>query len=306
MTTNVVGLFDSFDEARRAVQEMVDSGVDRDRISLVANDATGNFRSYRAGGTEAEEGAAAGAVGGGVIGGVLGLLVGVGALAIPGIGPVVAAGPLAAALGSGGAGALIGAGAGAATGGVIGALVGLGIPDEDAQVYAEGIRRGGAFVSVRADDNRADAIARLMRRHGVVDIDERAATWRRTGWSGFDANAGPYTPEEIHSFRSARTVGTPGGVTAAERAVGTPAFESLDSDYRAHFQRYAARGYTYDQYQPVYRYGYDLAYDRRYADRDWNAVESDARRSWEERNPGTWEEFKDAVRYAWDRARGRA
>jgi hypothetical protein len=56
----------------------------------------------------------------------------------------------------------------------------------------------------------------------------------------------------------------------------------------------------------VYRYGYDLANDRRYAGRDWDAVEADARHSWEERNPGSWDEFKDSVRYAWERARGRA
>lgn len=194
MATNVVGLFESWTEAQRAVQDVVDLGIARGDISILANDAQGHLQQRQVGGTQAEEGAASGAVGGGVLGGVLGLLVGVGALTIPGIGPAIAAGPLAAALGSGGAGALLGAGAGAATGGLIGGLVGLGIPDADAELYAEGIRRGGALLNVTVPDDRVEAVAALMQRHGVIDIDERAETWRRSGWQRFDERAGPYTP----------------------------------------------------------------------------------------------------------------
>ena len=109
MTTNVVGLFESWNEAQAVVRELVDSGISRDNISVVANDADGTFSKHDDGGTQATEGATSGAVGGGMVGGVVGLLVGMGALAIPGIGPVLAAGPLAAALGSAGAGALMGA-----------------------------------------------------------------------------------------------------------------------------------------------------------------------------------------------------
>lgn len=91
-----------------------------------------------------------------------------------------------------------------------------------------------------------------------------------------------------------------------ERAIGATGYNTYDTDFRNHFQtNYASSGYTYDQYAPVYRYGYGLASDERYANQDWSVVEADARRRWEERNPGTWEEFKDSVRYAWDRARGR-
>src|SRR5262245_5552234 len=133
MAKTVVGLFDTAAEAQSAVQDLVNSGFERNDISLIATDARGEYaREVGGTGSSAGEGAAAGAVGGGVLGGVLGLLVGAGALAIPGIGPALAAGPLAAALGSAGAGALVGAGVGAATGGIIGALVGAGIPEEDA------------------------------------------------------------------------------------------------------------------------------------------------------------------------------
>jgi hypothetical protein len=93
------------------------------------------------------------------------------------------------------------------------------------------------------------------------------------------------------------------GVAGASRA----AFESFDSDFRSDFKgRRIDGGYTYDQYAPVYRYGYMLANDQRYAGQGWSAIEPEARTRWEERNPGTWDQFKDSVREAWDRVRGRA
>jgi len=338
MAKTVVGLFDTTAEAQSVVQELINSGFERNDISLVANDARGEYTKYReVGGTEssAAEGAGAGAVGGGVLGGVLGLLVGVGALAIPGIGPIVAAGPLVAAL--------TGAGIGAATGGIIGALVGAGIPEEDAGFYAEGIRRGGTLVMVKASDDMAQNAYDVMRRYGAVDVDERSGNWRETGWGGFDTNASPYTgaTDIDDKWERSSKVGTVGGAVAgaatgaAIGSVGGPvgtaiggvagavtgagvgaagdvagesaedAYSRYDNDFRTHYQSSAATsGYTYDQYAPVYRYGYGLANDPMYRDRDWSTIETDARTRWEERNPGTWEQFKDSVRYAWDKARG--
>src|SRR4051794_25105271 len=200
MAKTVVGLFDTAAEAQSVVQELINSGFQRNDISLVANDAKGEYANYReasrevgATGSSTAEGAGAGAVGGGVLGGVFGLLVGVGALAIPGIGPVLAAGPLAAALGAAGASTLVGAGIGAAAGGIIGALVGAGIPEEDAGFYAEGVRRGGTLVLVKSSDDMAQRAYDAMRRYGAVDVDERSGSWRTSGWKGFDANAEPYT-----------------------------------------------------------------------------------------------------------------
>jgi uncharacterized protein (TIGR02271 family) len=97
------------------------------------------------------------------------------------------------------------------------------------------------------------------------------------------------------------------GAEGMERAVGATGYDAYDADYRRHFQSTAANsGYTYEQYAPIYRYGYTLANDTRYRNRDWSGIEADARTHWERRNPGTWEEFKDSVRYAWDKARNRA
>ena len=195
MARTIVGLFDTFAQAQQAVQDLTSSGVRRDDISIIASDSRGEYARELGGESKAGEGAVGGAIGGGVLGGVLGLLVGIGALAIPGIGPVIAAGPLAAALGAAGASAGAGAGIGAASGGLIGALVGAGIPEEEAHVYAEGVRRGGALVSVTTDDMSAGAVQASLRSHGAVDIRSRGEEWRRSGWSGFDPNAEPYTSE---------------------------------------------------------------------------------------------------------------
>jgi len=121
------------------------------------------------------EAAGTGAVGGGILGGLAGLLVGLGALTIPGIGPVLAAGPLAAALGT----TLAGAGIGAAAGGLVGALVGIGVPEEEAEYYAEGVRRGGVLVSVHASDATADDATSALRSSGALDVEteREQGTW---------------------------------------------------------------------------------------------------------------------------------
>ncbi|HWQ15771.1 MAG TPA: general stress protein, partial [Roseiflexaceae bacterium] len=181
----IAGLFDRREDAERAVRELVDAGIDRAEISMIAHDTT-TGEAREVGGSEAGAGAGAGAVAGATAGGLLGLLVGIGALAIPGIGPVIAAGPLAAAIGSAAAGTLVGAAGGAVAGGLIGALVGAGIPAEEAEFYAEGIRRGGTLVTVNAPDAMVETAARIMQSCNAVDVDERSLEWRRTGWTGFE------------------------------------------------------------------------------------------------------------------------
>ncbi|HEY3461430.1 MAG TPA: hypothetical protein VGL52_11450 [Casimicrobiaceae bacterium] len=134
-------------------------------------------------------GAAAGAVTGGVVGGAAGLAASLMGLAIPGIGPIIAAGPIVSLL--------TGAGVGAVAGGLIGGLTDMGVSESDAQYYAEAVRRGGALVTVRADDARAERAADIMRAHGAIDIERRAERWREQGWTGFDENAQPYTPADL-------------------------------------------------------------------------------------------------------------
>lgn len=133
------------------------------------------------------EGAAAGAGIGAALGGLGGALMGLGLLVIPGVGPALAAGALASAL--------VGAGIGGAAGGIAGALANSGIPEEDANIYAEGVRRGGHLVVVTTNDDKINRAQDILYRHNPVSMKERADSWRREGWSSFDPNASPYDPD---------------------------------------------------------------------------------------------------------------
>jgi uncharacterized membrane protein/stress response protein YsnF len=391
MAKTVIGLFDTMDEAQQVVQTLINEGFRRDDISLVSRRDDGYVTER---GDDRTSGAAVGAGAGAALGGISGLLIGLGALAIPGIGPVIAAGPLVTTL--------AGAGLGAAAGGIIGALTDLGVPEEEAHYYAEGVRRGGALVTVETDDQRADRAAEIMERAGAIDVDEGAMHWRQSGWTRFDAEAGPshaaerpaaeshrpaetrLAPEqhaeyaqdatpvhaaepgpERHSAATShageqhkrldegevkvpvaegqvevgkqqgrrdgvrlytRGVGRPveaparpcdqrvtvepteageeaviskrfriveevvvskepaegteplreavrrtevGPVESGQGGTGYRAFESSDADFRSHYTTsLAGRGHPYERWAPGYRYGYDLANDPRYADRD--------------------------------------
>ncbi len=191
MNTVVTRLFDTYEHAVGAVTDLEASGVAHNAISLVANNTDNRCVGNPSEVTEAEpadavaDGAGTGASVGTVLGGSAGLLAGLGMLAIPGIGPVVAAGWLVATA--------LGAGVGAASGGLIGSLVGAGVAETDAHAYAEGVRRGGALVTVRPEDSQDAMVEAILARHATVDISTRADDYRRGSWSRFDESAPAYT-----------------------------------------------------------------------------------------------------------------
>src|SRR4051812_31487867 len=145
----VVGLFHDQPDAERAIERLKQAGFSEKQIGVALRDRDRQNELIEGTGTQAAEGAATGAVGGGVLGGVIGLLAGVGALAIPGIGPIIAGGTLASTL--------AGAGIGAAAGGLLGALAGMGIPEEDAKHFDQGFQAGGILVTVSAGDRAEEA-----------------------------------------------------------------------------------------------------------------------------------------------------
>ena len=175
-TKTLTFLYHSYAEAERVVSELEAAGVPHDDISIVSNDPAYRDRDIA---REPGERTTTGAAIGGTAGATAGLLAGLGLLAIPGIGPVVAAGWLASTLAVGAAGA--------ATGGLIGALTGAGLSEEYANVYAEGIRRGGSLVTARVDDERAAAPEAIMRRHNPMDPEKLGKEYRSTGWTGFSS-----------------------------------------------------------------------------------------------------------------------
>jgi hypothetical protein len=152
------GLYADPERARTGIERFRAAGYPEDRIGIVARDREVAQDLAEDTGARVAGDAAKGAAVGGVLGGLTGLLVGIGALAIPGIGPVMAGGALATALGLGGGTAVAGAGIGAAAGGIVGALVGLGFDQEEAEYYDRGVREGRTLVTIDDDDGRAEGI----------------------------------------------------------------------------------------------------------------------------------------------------
>jgi hypothetical protein len=198
MTVTISRLYDSYPSAQRAVQGLEAAGVPHSDISIVANNSDNWYGADKKvdrdgdGVDDRAESAGKGAGIGAGLGGAAGLLAGLGLLAIPGLGPVVAAGWLASTA--------VGAAAGAATGGLVGALTEAGVSKDEAPLYAEGVRRGGTLVSARVPDKdrtRLDAILN----QSAVNLRDRSAAWQKTGWKSYDPAAKPYGADEVRKER---------------------------------------------------------------------------------------------------------
>lgn len=206
----VTRLFDNHSDALEAVSALERAGIASDRISLVSNNVDNwhDGHVHAAGGrpgdrdgdghNDVAEGAGKGAATGGVLGAGAGVLAGLGMLAIPGLGPVVAAGWLASTA----VGAAAGAAAGGAAGGLLGALKDAGHDEADAHVYAEGVRRGGTLVSVRIDEADRVRVETILNDRRGFDSLTRGAAYRESGWSSFDAAAEPWTADQIAAERA--------------------------------------------------------------------------------------------------------
>lgn len=196
-TRTLTGLYDSYDAAVQTVRDLEAARIPYADISMVAHRSDvhdGPGDSPHGATTGAEAGASAGAA----IGGGVGLLAGLGVLAIPGVGPVVAAGWLVATA----VGAVAGAAAGGATGGLIGALTSSGVSREHASFYAEAVRRGGALVTARVDEGLVAIAEAIMQRHGRIDPVTREKAYRDTGWSEFDEKSVPFTAADVARERA--------------------------------------------------------------------------------------------------------
>ncbi len=198
-------LYDSHDDAVSVVQSLEAAGVPHADISLVSNNAEGRYGNPTTGGSGltsgdphqgASTGTGTGASVGTLLGGGAGLLAGLGMLAIPGVGPVVAAGWLIATL--------TGAGVGAAAGGLVGSLTGAGVSEADAQVHAEGVRRGGTLVTVRADEMQATRIETVLDGRTPVNLATRRSEYQTEGWENFNPSAVPYTADSVMTARRQR------------------------------------------------------------------------------------------------------
>ena len=184
-TRTLTRLFDNHDDAVSTVHALEAAGFGHENVSIVANNADTRYNTGNGAHVDDAGAAGTGATAGTIFGGGLGLLAGIGSLAIPGVGPVVAAGWLVATLTGAGLGAVVGG----AAGGLVGALTHAGVSEADAHVYAEGVRRGGSLVTVQAEEGRIPEAETILNGRNFVDPTARRAEYTASGWQRFDEQA---------------------------------------------------------------------------------------------------------------------
>jgi hypothetical protein len=205
MTKTITRVYSDYASAERTVRELEAAGLGDSHIGIVASNADGwhmpgggdvdpRHDRDRDGKDDRAEGAVTGGGIGAIVGGAAGVAAGLGMIAIPGIGSVVAAGWLAA-LASGAVG-------GGVAGGLIGALTESGTSKENAELYAEALRRGGAIVTAKVPDDEQTKYATILD-NSAIDVTARGTSYRQSGWHGYDPAAPAYSPEQVRRERDA-------------------------------------------------------------------------------------------------------
>ena len=327
MAKTVIGLFDDHREAQHIVQALVDDGFRGEDIRTLTSQAEASVGTLSAHGVpEAEAQAYAEAVrrGGAVV------LVDTADDRADRAAAIMERAPAVDRETRTGADAALERGR-AGTREVETGDVKVPVVEEELQVGTRQVRRGGVRLYTRVTERPVEETVRLrdetvhVERHPVdrpaTEADFAAATERTVEVTETDEEAvvrkqarvveevvvGKEQEERTETVRdTVRRTEVEVEPVGAEHAREARGVDAYDVDFRGHYTTsLASRGHPYERWSPGYRYGYELASDRRYAGRDWTAVEPEARRDWEARHQGPWDEFKDTIRYAWDTVRGR-
>jgi hypothetical protein len=275
----IVAIFDDRAQARAAVQALHHDGFEREQISLMTRTTREETGSHSSGTTrepvakdrplarassDEHAGVKTGAATGGFLGGLGGLLLGLGSAAVPGVGPAAIAGPLASTL--------IGAGVGAVAGGLVGALVDLGVPERDAHIFSEAVRRGSVLVAVTVPASNVQRVTRTLGNFEPVDIERRAEDWRKQGWTRFEESNPPLQSQPGHDRLG---------------------------DWREHFTANVdSHNDQFEEFAPAYRFGWTAAADDKFHDRPWHEVRDDLKAEWIERHGGDdWVRMEPAIQH---------
>jgi uncharacterized membrane protein len=321
-------------EAQRAAEDLGRIGIPNDSINIVAGNDASRRSEYQADAKHQEEGTGAAAASGASFGGGVGILAGLAALAIPGVGPIIAGGAMATVL--------TGLGIGAASGALVGAFRNMGVSHDEAHLYEEAVRRGNVFMAVTANDPMEDEVSTILRDHGARDVNEESEKWRKDGWTHPNTSdsqvrwhemptaAAAATPIRSYEYRpaaSTRYNATEPGAGAETRYNTTepgagaefrnPAVNvtpssiapKLDIDPipnettispRADDQFPERTGPVHLSPDPAWIFGNRWASDPNYNGKGWTDVESSLRNSWEAMHAGPWDTFRDRVRRGYE------
>lgn len=281
MTTRLIALYDDMQDVRAAMEDLLDNGIASSNVSILTNNIDDRYTEYIEGYNHdmtAGEGAVTGAL--------FGTFTGVVMAMVPGIGPVLGLGTLLASAG-------IGAAAGAVTGGLVAALIESGVEEDEANIYAEAIRRGGILVTVTVPEAMEDDVEDILEDNGAIDVEELGEYYRSTGWIGYDEAAPAYSRDQFNADR--RQYNNYSMLNDEE-------FEPYIDRFRQHYDRYYNdTSYTWDAYIPAYYHGFYLASagNNYAATPRWDEVKPEYRRRWEEEYDTPWEDVAEAVREGW-------
>jgi hypothetical protein len=267
--TAAFGIYQQEAQAAHAVDVLRESGFRNTDVSLLASSGLGNNGLAVDKATKAPEGAVAGASAGALLGGALGWLAAAGTLAIPGIGPFIAAGPLMALLG--------GMGAGGAVGGLAGALVGAGTPEYEAKRYEGRIQGGHVLLAVHCDDPEwQNAALEILERTGAEDIST-------TSESADDSQHAGRPSVQRHSV------------------------SDYEPDFRRDFgTNHADLGTSYRDAAPLYEFGFRMARSEQFAGKSFEDAESVLKTTYPHSFPESdWDRISSLVLYGWERAGGK-
>lgn len=295
----VIGVFEDQNMARRAVDDLKSAGFNDDQIGFAVRNGKDGEQVSDSASQDAGNvggGAATGAIGGGVLGGIIGAAA---SLLIPGFGPVIAGGILAATLG--------GAALGAAAGGILGALTGMGVPEEEARYYQGEFEAGRTIVTVKAGDREQEAVG-ILRRNGAYDAGTRN---QAAGVLNNEVTPGSRT------YESDQTTTTGAGYSPAfsERSSQVTSnnfnqnnqyaggsWETVSPRYRTMWQQqYGNQGGRWEDFEPVYRYGWEMRSNPQYSNLSWADAEPRLRKDWESRYPNRpWNQASSTLQQTWD------
>ena len=324
-TKTIAALYDHMADASKAVRDLVDTTYfSNEDINIISQDADNRHSRHLNDDhdddtvTATEAGAGAGATAGTVIGALVGLLVGTSTIVLPGVGAILALGPIGATL--------AGAGVGAAIGGLTGALVGYGIDESDAKLYTEAVRRGGSLLLLRADEDKLNVATEILERHNPVDIERRSEHWESKGWSGHDEKAPAYThdqikkeyssyPEDVRTGRDGYRVGLYENAPSTTRSASSGSHFSFDDDdlrkdFSSHYESNPPSRTDINRktYLSAYDFGAGMGRSEKYRDMKWEQAQADAHKIWAEQHDARdehWEELKDRVQYAWHKSKAK-
>lgn len=330
MTKTVVALFDQLQQAEKAVKDLEENGISSNHISLVANDRTGQYQAYLNG----PETPGQNVMGAGMgemnqvaqsLGNIGNELNGLGALVIPGIGRAIAAGPMTGDLNSSAPMGTIRS----ETSNILRALENMGLNKDQAGMFAEGVLRGGAMITVQINDEMAGKTKGILDAFDPIDMKSRVSEWEKNGWSGFDPNYLPPDEDLVHHYPSMQNLSEenraatnpepsrptpdiePSSETGTrpstaeyteqfnnEIGTGIRPFDFYALEFQDHFNGHFLGHGTYKEFEPAYFFGYTLAIKNRFNRKTWNELAPLVKEDWERQYPGTWDRFELAIQDA--------